>query len=67
MPTAFLGTLKATDVTNARTVIAQRDLRVELNVSYCFKLTNFKILVYFNNIGLVQQLIERLMTLFQEL
>ena len=42
-------------------------MHVKLNISYDFELTNFKISVYFSYIGLIQQLIERLMTPFKEL
>ena len=62
-----LGTLKLADITIARALTTQRDMHVKLNISYDFELTNFKISVYFSYIGLIQQLIERLMTPFQEL
>ena len=62
-----LGTLKLADIAIARALTSQRDKHVKLNISYDFELTNFKISVYFSYIGLIQQLIERLMTPFQEL
>ena len=40
----------------------QRDMWVKLDISHNFELTNCKISVYFNNIGLGQQLVEELMT-----
>ena len=42
-------------------------MHVKMNISYDFELTNLKISVYLSYIVLIQQLIERLMTPFQEL
>ena len=67
IPYIRLETQKPADAAILRALTTQRDMRAKLNISYGFELTNFKISVYFNNIGLIQQLIERLMTPFQEL
>ena len=57
-PYARTGTLKPADFTIARALTTQRDMLIKLNISYGFELTNFKISVCFNNIGLIQQLLE---------
>ena len=51
----------------ADVLTTQRDMWVKLDISHDFELTNCKISVYFNDIGLTQQLIKRLMTQLQEL
>ena len=66
-PYARLGTLKPADFTIARALTTQRDMFVKLNISYGFELTDFKMSVYFGSIELNQQLIKRLMGLFQGL
>ena len=51
----------------ADALTTQRDMRFKLNISQNFELTNRKISVYFNNIGLIQKLIEKLMAQLQDL
>ena len=48
-------------------MVTLQDMCVKLNVSYGVGLTNFKVSMYFNNIELIQQLIGRPMTPFQDL
>ena len=66
-PFVRLGTMQPADIPNTRTLTTQRDMLVKLNISCGFELANVKISVYFSNIGLKKQLIERVMTEFQEL
>ena len=51
----------------ADTLTTQRDMSFKLSISQDFELTIRKISVYFNNIGLIQKLIEHLMTQLQDL
>ena len=50
------------DVTMADTLTTQRDMSFKLSISQDFELTNRKISVYFSNIGLIQKLIQKLMS-----
>ena len=59
-PSHRLGTPKAADITKARALATQRGKRLKLNISYSHELIKCEMLVYFENIGLVQQLIEKL-------
>ena len=54
--------LKAADITEARTIAAQRCKLLKLHISYAYghELINWEMPVYFDNIGLVLQHIEAL-------
>ena len=51
---------KAADITKARALATRRGKHLRLNISYGHELINWEMSVYFDNIGLVLQLIERL-------
>ena len=51
---------KAADITKARTLTTRRGKHLKLNTSYGHELINWEMSVYFDNIGLVLQLTEKL-------
>ena len=51
---------KAADITKARALATRRGKYLELNISYGHELFNWEMSVYSDNIGLVLQLIEKL-------
>ena len=53
---------KAADITKARALATRRGkyLKLIMNISYGHELFNWEMSVYFDNIGLVLQLIEKL-------
>ena len=51
---------KAADITKARAFAIRMSKHLKLNISYGHKLINWKMSVYFDNIGLVLQLLEKL-------
>ena len=56
----LLGMPKEADITKARALATRRGKYLRLNVSYGHELFNWEMSVCFDNIGLVQQLIEKL-------
>ena len=55
-----LGMPKSADVTKARALATRRGKHLKLNISCDHVLINWEMSVYFDNIGLVLQLIEKL-------
>ena len=53
-----LGLPKAADITKARALATRRGKHLKLNISYGHEVINWGMSVYFDNIGLVLQLIE---------
>ena len=51
---------KAADIKKARALETRRGKHLKLNISYGHELINWEMSVYFDNIGLVLQLIEKL-------
>ena len=51
---------KAADITKVRALTTRRGNYLKLNISYGHELFNLEMSVYFDNIGLVLQLIEKL-------
>ena len=51
---------KAADITKARAVASRRGKHLKLNISYGHELINREMSVYFDNIGLVLNLMEKL-------
>ena len=51
---------KAADITKVRALATRRGKYLKLNISYGHELFNWEMSVYFGKIGLVQQLIEKL-------
>ena len=51
---------KAADITKARALASRRGKHLKLNISYGHEFFNWEMSVYFENIGLVLQLIEKL-------
>ena len=51
---------KAADITKARALATRRGKHLKLNISYGHEFINWAMSVYFDNIGLVLQLIEKL-------
>ena len=51
---------KAADITKARVLATRRGKHLKLNISYGQELINWEMSVYFDNIGLVLQLIEKI-------
>ena len=51
---------KAADITKARALATQRCKHLKLDISYVHELISWEMSVYFDNIGLVLQLIEKL-------
>ena len=51
---------KAADITKVRALATRRGKYLKLNISYGHELFNWEMSVYFDNIGLVLQLIEKL-------
>ena len=51
---------KAADMTKARALATRRGKYLKLNISYGHELFNWEMSVYFDNINLVLQLIEKL-------
>ena len=51
---------KAADTTKARALATRRGKHLKLNIGYGHELINWEMSVYFDNIGLVLQLIEKL-------
>ena len=51
---------KAADVTKARALATRRGKYLKLNISYGHEFINWAMSVYFDNIGLVLQLIEKI-------
>ena len=58
---------KAVDITKARALATRRGKYLKLNISYGHELFNWEMSVYFDNIGLVLQLIEKLVRAYAEL
>ena len=54
-----LGMPKAADITKARALATRRGNHWKLNISYGHELINWEMSVYFDNIGLMLQLIEK--------
>ena len=50
----------AADITKARALATRRGKHLKLNISYGLELINWEMLVYFDSICLVLQLIEKL-------
>ena len=63
-PSHRLGTPKAADITKARALATQTGKRSKMNISYGHELINWEMSVYFDNIGLVHQHIEKLISSF---
>ena len=59
-PWLRLGTHKTTDITKARAIAIDRGNRLKINMSYGNELINWKMSVYLDKIGLVPQLIQKL-------
>ena len=55
-----LGMPKAADITKARALPTRKGKHLKLNISYSHELISWGMSVYFDNIGLVLQLIEKL-------
>ena len=55
-----LGIPKAADITKAFALATRRGMHLNLNISYGHELINWEMSVYFDNIGLVLQLMETL-------
>ena len=51
---------KTADITKARAIATQRGKHLKLNISYGHELITWEMSMYFDNIGLVLQLIEKL-------
>ena len=51
---------KTADITEARSLATRRGKYLRLNISYGHELFNWEMAVYFDNIGLVLQLIQKL-------
>ena len=51
---------KAADITKARALATLRGKHLKLNISYGHELINWEMSMYFDNIGLALQLIEKL-------
>ena len=51
---------KAADITKARALATRRGKHLKLNISYGHELISWEMSVYFDNIGLVLELIEKL-------
>ena len=51
---------KATDITKARALATRRGKHLKLNISYGHELLDWEMSVYFDTMGLVLQLIEKL-------
>ena len=58
---------EAADITKARALATRRGKFLKLNISYSHELFNWEMSVYFDNIGLVLQLIEKLVRAYAEL
>ena len=58
---------KVADITKTRALVTQRGKHLKLNIGYGHELISWEMSVYFDNFGLVLQLIEKLvLSLYRE-